>query len=285
MRSSPGSAAALATLLLCATLLGGCSRLADALFLRPEQGSHHSPGALGLEYEDLQFPAADGIPLHGWWLPGAAGKPTVVLLHDGTGNVGSRVDLLRQFHDWLGVSILIFDYRGFGRSTGTSSDQGMAADVAGARRLVHTRGWDRNGLVLYGRGLGAALAASSAAATPPDGVVLEGAFPDMERLQRARHPMLASLLAPWLTGRFDTLGPVTTLTTPALFLHGDRDQRVPIGLGWQVYDACNAPKRFRTITGANHRDTAFTGGETYWGAWRDFLGELLEANGTAAAPP
>ncbi|HSH70686.1 MAG TPA: alpha/beta hydrolase, partial [Deferrisomatales bacterium] len=247
MRSSPGSVAALATLLLCVTLLGGCSRLVDTLFLSPEQGSMQSPGALGLEYEELQFPAADGTALHGWWLPGAAGQPTVVLLHDGTGNIGARVDLLRQFHDWLGVGILIFDYRGFGRSAGTGSDPGMAADVAGARQLAHARGWDRRGLVLYGRGLGAALAANSAASAPADGVVLEAVFPDMERLQRARHPLLASLLAPWLTGRFDTLKAVAALRVPALFLHGDRDQQVPIGLGWQVYDACKAPKRFRTI--------------------------------------
>lgn len=284
MRSLPGFSTILLTLSLCTALLGGCTWLADALFLRPETETRHTPGARGLDYEELWFPAADGTQLHGWWVPGSVGAATVLLLHDGTGNVGYRVDLLRQMHDWLGVNVLLFDYRGFGRSGGQISDQGLAEDVTAVRGLTRSRGWDRHGVVLYGRSLGAALAAASAAADPPQGVVLEAVFPDLERLVRSRHPFVGALVAPWLRGRFDALGSVTTLTVPTLFLHGDRDQKVPIGLGWQVYDACRAPKRFRTIAGANHRDTAFTGGETYWGAWRAFLEDVQGDNGNPVAP-
>jgi len=284
MRSPLGFPRALLTVSLCTALLGGCTWLADALFLRPEGGPQHTPGSRGLAYQELWFPAADGTQLHGWWVPGNVGAATVVLLHDGTGNVSYRVDLLRQLHDWLGVSVLIFDYRGFGRSGGQTSDRGLAEDVTAARGLARSRGWDRHGMVLYGRGLGGALAAASAAADPPQGVVLEAVFPDVERLVRARHPFLGTLVAPWLRGRFDALESVATLTAPTLFLHGDRDREVPIGLGWQVYDACRAPKRFRTIAGANHHDTAFTGGETYWGAWRAFLEGLRGDNGAPAAP-
>ncbi len=255
-------------------LLSACSRVTDGFLFSPDNTLSGTPGSLGLAYEEVTFPAADGTRLHGWWVPGDPGRPAVVFFHGGDGNVSDRVDILKRLHERLGVGVLAFDYRGYGLSEGRPDEAGLLEDARGARALVRARGWGKAGTVLYGRALGAAVAIASAAESAPLGLVVESAFTSARAFVRVRHPVLAPLLASRLDGRFDALAAIPRVTCPALFLHGDRDRVTPIGMGWQLFDACAAPKRFRTISGAGHDDLAFVGGEPYWGAWETFLSGL-----------
>jgi fermentation-respiration switch protein FrsA (DUF1100 family) len=258
----------------CLALTVGCGRLVDAFLYAPERALAGAPGAVGLDYEELAFAAEDGVDLHGWWVPGRRPGPAVVFFHGRAGNVSHRLDILRRLHDRVGLGVMIFDYRGYGKSRGTPSEEGLYADGRAARALVRARGWDRHGAILYGRGLGAAVAIYSALEEPPLGCVLEAAFTSVEELVRLRYPLLAGLAGPWVEGLYPNLSRVRELRTPTLFLHGDRDAVVPIGMGWRLFDACAGPKWFRTLQGAGHDDPAFVGGDAYWEAWEEFVSRL-----------
>ncbi len=265
-----------------ALLLSGCARWTDGIIYRPSRGLSLTPGSVGLTYEDVRFAAADGTEIHGWWIPGTRPGPVILFFHDNAGNLSDRVDLLRRIAERLGLGILALDYRGYGQSSGRPSNEGLKADAHGARSLVRQRGWDTRGVVLYGRGLGAAVALASAVESPPDGLVLEAAFTKIEDMARLHFPVLSWPFIGHLRGRWDNLDAVTRVRCPVLFLHGDRDTRVPIGMGWRLYDLCPEPKWFRTVPGAGHDDPAFVGGDTYWDAWVGFL-ERLAAERTASA--
>jgi len=268
-------------MLACIAFSTGCSRVVSAFVYFPERALSGAPGAVGLAYEEVRFPAADGTELHGWWIPGRRAGPAVIFFHGNAGNISHRLDILRRLYDRVGLDVFAFDYRGYGRSSGSPSEEGLYADAKGARALLHARGWDRSGVLLYGRSLGAAVAIQSAVEAPPEACVLESAFTSLEDLARLHYPVLSHLVTRWVHGAYPNLARVQQLRCPTLFLHGDRDEVVPIGMGWRLFDACSAPKWFRTIRGAGHDDPAFVGGEDYWQAWDDFLDELARRRGEA----
>lgn len=269
------AALALRSLLLaCLPFWVGCASLVDAFLYFPERTLSGSPGAMGLVYEDLRFPTEDGPDLHGWWVPGQTPGPVILFLHGNAGNISHRLDILRRLHDRVGLGVLIFDYRGYGKSSGSPSEEGLYADARAARALLRVRGWDREGVILYGRSLGAAVALHSAVEDPPLGCVLEAPFTSLEDLARLHYPLLSTVVAPWVRGQYPNLATVRRLNSPVLFLHGDRDTVVPIGMGWRLFDAAPGKKWFRTLRGAGHDDPAFVGGEAYWAAWEEFLNRL-----------
>lgn len=259
----------------------GCSRLVDSFVYFPDRTLSGSPGAVGLAYEDVLFSAADGVELNGWWVPGSQSGPCLVFFHGNAGNLSDRLDVLRRLHDRLGLGVFLFDYRGYGRSSGRPSEKGLYADGRGARTLIRERGWDREGVVLYGRSLGAAVAIHSAAEDPPSALVVEAAFTSLADMARTHYPLLAGLVSPWLEGMYDNLAKIRRVTVPTLFLHGDQDEVAPIGMGWRLYDRCAEPKRFRTIPGAGHEDPAFVGGTAYWDAWKQLLDQARRPDRSA----
>lgn len=272
------------TLALALLTMLGCSRLVNSFVYFPDRALSGAPGAVGLAYEDLYFPAADGVELNGWWVPGPRAGPCVVLFHGNAGNLSDRLDILRRLHDRLGLGVFLFDYRGYGKSSGQPSEKGLYADARGARTLIRERGWDREGIVLYGRSLGAAVAIQSAVEDPPSALVLEAAFTSLADMARTHYPLLAGLAAPWLEGTYDSLAKIPRVAVPVLLVHGDQDDVVPIGMGWRLYDRCPEPKTFRTIPGAGHDDPAFVGGAAYWGAWEELLREGAPAGEPARSP-
>ncbi|GAB4266303.1 MAG: alpha/beta hydrolase [Deferrisomatales bacterium] len=265
-----------------ALLLGGCSRLLDAFVYFPDRSLSGAPGAVGLGYEEVRFPAADGVELHGWWVPGEAVGPCIVFFHGNTGNISHRLDILKRLHNRLGLGVFLFDYRGYGKSAGKPSEAGLYADARGARAVVRDRGWGRRGEILFGRSLGAAVAIQSAVEAPPSALVLESAFSSLSDLARIRHPILAQLVSGWLEGRYAPAETIGRVRAPLLFLHGARDRTVPIGVAWRLYDAAGEPKWFRTLPSAGHDDLAFVGGAPYWEAWALLL-ERVDAERPEAA--
>ena len=104
----------------------------------PEPTLVATPGDLGLEFEDVTFSAADGVELHGWFVPGP-GQTTLVWFHGNAGNISHRVNNLFELHRRLGINVLIFDYRGYGRSHGAISEKGAYLDAEAALDYLRSR--------------------------------------------------------------------------------------------------------------------------------------------------
>ena len=158
----------------------------------PEGELEEYPSALGLAFEDVFFVASDRVRLHGWFVPGKR-DVTWLWFHGNGGNVSHRLENLRLLHDELGVSIFIFDYRGYGHSQGRPSEQGTYRDAEAAIRYVLSRqGTSPDRLVFFGRSLGAAIAVEMASRHLVHGLILESPFPSISYMARLMYPVL-----PW----------------------------------------------------------------------------------------
>jgi hypothetical protein len=250
-------------------LLSGCgTALERGLIYHPSTTLEGTPAALGLAYEDVEVTTDDGVRIHGWLLPGPR-PATLLYCHGNAGNISHRLPKLEAFHNRLGLSILIFDYRGYGRSEGRPSEAGTYADARAMNAWLRQR--DPGALVYLGASLGASVATALAAEDPPAALVLEAPFASVQAMANATVPG-----AGWLfRTRYDTLGTVGRAGAPLLVLHGDADEVVPYRQGRAVFDAASEPKVFAPIPGAHHNDAHEVGGETYWGAWTAFLAAHL----------
>lgn len=104
----------------------------------PSRGLHAPPARRGLRYEDVEVRAADGVRLHGWFVPGLAGGPTLLWAHGNAGTIADRLPIIQLLHERLQISLLIFDYRGYGQSEGRPSEEGTYRDADAA--LAYLRG-------------------------------------------------------------------------------------------------------------------------------------------------
>jgi hypothetical protein len=219
-----------------------------------------TPREVGLAYEDVRLETADGVGLHGWYLPARDARATLLFFHGNAGNVSHRLDSLRIFHG-LRLNVLIFDYRGYGRSEGRPTEEGTHRDALAAwRHLVEQRGEPPQRIVLFGHSLGAALAAWLAAREQPGAVILESAFTSV--------PDLAAELYWWLPARalarldYATLEYVREIRSPLLVAHSRDDEIIPYRHGRALYEAAHAPKTFLELRG-DHNAGFLISGDDY----------------------
>lgn len=237
----------------------------------PEAHLEATPAHVGLDFEDVSFAAEDGVGLHGWYVPGRRGE-TLVWFHGNAGNISHRLDNLRHLHELVGVDVLIFDYRGYGKSEGTPSEAGLYSDARGALRYLRGRGdVDAARIVYFGRSLGSAVAIDLAASEPPFGLILETPFTSVREMATRILPGPLTAIVPSI---FDNLAKIPSIAAPKLFIHGDRDELVPYEQGRSLYDAAQPPKGFFTVRGAGHNDTYVVGGERYFRQIEKFLDGL-----------
>lgn len=235
------------------------------------------PSALGLRHEEAVLVAEDGVKLHAWLLPLAGARRTVLLCNGNAGNMSYRLDRAREMQRRLGVSVLLFDYRGYGESEGSPDEAGTYRDARAAyTHAVEGKGVAPQDLVLFGESLGAAIAVQIALERPAGALILESAFTSIPDMARAAYPFLPPV-RPLIRTRYETLAKVPRLNLPLMVLHGERDEIVPFAQGRRVFEAAGGPKRFFAIPGAGHNDTYRAGGDAYWRALGDFL-ETLPAD-------
>jgi hypothetical protein len=256
-----------------ATMLFGFERY---LIYVPERRLEATPQSEGLPYEDVRFPAGDGVMLHGWLIPAPGAAITLLWCHGNAGNISHRVDNAKHLHRLLKINVFLFDYRGYGESAGSLrdlSEEATYSDAEGALAFLAARpDLAKTRLVYFGRSLGAAVAVEMARRRPPAGLILESPFTSISDMARVVLPFLP--IGGLLTTRYDSLGKIGEIRVPLLILHGDRDDVVPFAQGRRLFEAANAPKTFYAIRGARHNDTYIVGGDDYFRAWAEFFGTV-----------
>lgn len=232
-------------------------------------------GQSGLPLEDVWFPSADGTKLFGWYVENAAASAVILWCHGNAGNVINRLDNLRELYR-LGLSVFLFDYRGYGRSQGKPSEEGLYRDALGAYDyLTRTRMIRPERIVIFGRSLGAAVAADVASRKPAAGLILESPFPSIEAVAKYYY---GGLPVHWLLGSdFRLIDRLAELSLPKLIIHGDRDDIIPLELGQQVFEKALPPKSFYVIKGADHNNTYQVGGSSYFQQWIEFVRAALRS--------
>lgn len=207
----------------------------------------------GLVFEDAWFTATDGTKLHGWYVPADEPRAHLIYAHGNAGNLSHRWPNLKRFHDELDVDVLIFDYRGYGRSEGDPSEQGIIADAEAARKwLAEKAGIDESEIVLYGESLGGGVMVDLASRLAPRGLILESTFPSLPDVAAYHYPLIPVRLL--MRTRLDSVSKIGNYHGPYLQGHGDADSIIPYTLGQQLFERANEPKHFVTLEGHDHND-------------------------------
>lgn len=237
----------------------------------PSHPMQATPADIGLEYEPLRLKTADGESLDAWYIPAAGARRTLLYLHGNGGNISHRFDPIGVFHR-LGLNVLIFDYRGYGASTGKPDEAGTYADAEAAwHYLTGERGVQPEDIVLFGESLGGAIAARLASRQRPAGLILYASLTSVEAMARELFPFYpARLLARY---RYDTLGAMPGISCPVLILHSSDDEIIPFHHGKALFEAASGSRRLLALKGG-HNDALLVSRDVYAQGVEEFLASL-----------
>jgi fermentation-respiration switch protein FrsA (DUF1100 family) len=240
-----------------------------------------TPEQYGLAYRDVELRTKDGVRLHAWFVPRERARAALLFCHGNAGNIADRLDSLQLFHE-MGLAVLIFDYRGYGRSAGRPGETGLYRDARAAwDHLVEQEEFPAERIVVFGRSLGGAVAVQLASLVRPAGLIVESSFTSAAEL--------GARLYPWLPVRqlarirFDAAARLHDVHCPQLFVHSLDDEVVPYGLGLRLYRQAHLPKQFLRIRGG-HGDGFLVSGQHYRSGLAAFLASLGLAAEKAAPP-
>ena len=228
-----------------------------------------APSDTNVTFEDVFFLSCDRYWIHGWFIPGSS-KYTLLWFHGNGGNISHRMEEILMMHDSLEINIFIFDYRGYGRSEGKPSEQGVYRDAKAAIKYIQNRPEvDSSRIIYFGRSLGAAIAIHSASTHPPSRMILVAPFTSLSDIASLKFPHLP---LKWLTrNRYNTISKIQKVHTSLLIMHGDLDDVVPLTHSSRIFDTANQPKRLRVLVGAGHNDTHSIDPYNYWNILKDFI--------------
>jgi len=226
--------------------------LLNSLLYFPSRQFFAEPAAFGLEARDVAFETEDGETLHAWWF--RAGEDSLghaLLFHGNAGNIGDRLLHARLLTN-VGLDVFSFDYRGYGRSTGSPSEEGTYHDARAALgALARQEGVDPRRVLYLGESLGGAVALALAREAPPRALILLSTFTSVRDMGRVHYPFIP---APAVPDAYPSLERIRELGCPLLVLHGDRDEIVPVDQGKALFAAAPEPKRLHVFPGAGHND-------------------------------
>lgn len=233
----------------------------------PDRTPGETPKLHRLSYEDVQLATKDSVKIHGWFIPGKE-KLTILLAHGNAGNISHRLDKVMRLRG-TGVSILLFDYRGYGQSDGDPSEKGTYADAEAAYAyLTETQKIPPHQIVFYGESIGCAIALEMATRHPVAGLILESPFTSTVDM--------AKLVFPWLPVRwmvryrYDNLSKISNIRIPLLMLHSPQDEIIPFSMAQTLFDQAPEPKRLVELTGG-HNDGYEVSGQVYTQSVAQFL--------------
>ncbi len=238
----------------------------------PDQKIYATPHEIGLSYDELSLVTADGVRLSAWHIPSEENRATLLYCHGNAGNISHRLEHLKILHD-LGVNTLIFDYRGFGASEGTPTEEGTYLDVEAAwAHLVERMGVPEERIVLLGKSLGGPIAAWLAARKPVGGLILHSTFTSVPELARSLYPIFpVKLLARY---HYNTRESLVNVNAPLLVVHSVQDEIVPFSMGQRLYEQGAGPKVFLALEGG-HNTALWVSRDAYADGLNNFISQYV----------
>jgi len=217
----------------------------------PERDIRLTPRSVGLTYTDVTMQTSDGVTINAWWVPAKNPRATVLFCHGNGGNISYYLETLKVFNR-LELCALIFDYRGYGRSTGKPSEKGTYLDAEAAwNYLTQAQKIAPGQIIVWGRSLGGAIAARTAARHPAGMLILESSFTSIPEVARAHIAWLPA----WVMARYryETVRYLAQVTVPTLVIHSPEDEITPFAHGKKLFENLPGPKAFLEIKGSHNQ--------------------------------
>ncbi len=235
-------------------------------------------GQIAPRIEDCFFTTTDSVKLHGWLCTpqqktgGAVAdvptRMTLLWFHGNAGNLSYRYDMLRALIK-IPVRIFIMDYRGYGRSEGTPSEEGLYRDAQAAWEYLTTeRGFSARQLIIFGKSLGGVPAIDLATKVEAAGLIVQSSFTSAADMARAVLPFIPSAI---IRTRMDSRSKIQSVRCAKLIIHSPADEVVPFALGRKLFEVAAEPKQFYEVKNAGHNETYMVGGNAYLEALRSFI--------------
>lgn len=246
--------------------------LQNSLTYHPARQIVYTPDAVGLKYEDAYFSAEDDIRLHGWFIPAANARGTVLFSHGNAGNISGRLETIRMLHG-LDLNVLIYDYRGYGKSEGRPDEAGTYLDAQAAWNfLTGEKNIPESTIVIMGRSLGGAVSAWLATRVKPTGLILESTFTSAKDLAQELYPWVP---VRWLIKiEYPTKSYLQDISVPKLILHSRDDRLIPFHHGKEIFESVREPKDFFEMSG-DHGGGHIVTGADYVDALDRFLDKVF----------
>ncbi|WP_197528895.1 alpha/beta hydrolase [Aeoliella mucimassa] len=208
-----------------------------------------------IENEDVWFDSADGTKLHGWYVPHPEPKHVILYSHGNNEHVGNQVNQLLRLQSMLDATVLVYDYRGYGKSAGRPTEKGLIADGLAAHQwLLDRTGLAAHDVVLIGRSLGGGVSVAIAAERGAKALVLDATFPRMVDAASYNYPWLP--VKTLMLDRYDSLSRITQYHGPVFQSHRTTDEVVPVHLARQLTEQAPGDlKHFFEIPHGRHNES------------------------------
>jgi pimeloyl-ACP methyl ester carboxylesterase len=234
-----------------------------------------SPEAYGIPEDAVEehwIETPDGESLYAWYCRAENPVASALFCHGNTGNLTISADIIPHLLA-ARMNVLFFDYRGFGKSSGRASYNGVIADAVTAACFHDTLRPRGLPSILYGFSLGGAIAAQLIQRHPFHALILQATFTNLTNIGRVLYPKIP---LQWLFtgGLFDTINVIRNLRLPLLLLHGTHDETIPFGMGRELFAVCKSQKRMYVVDGGLHKDLYSRDPDTLVWAISQFLADL-----------
>jgi uncharacterized protein len=252
------------------------------LFLRPPMDPQRLNWARAqFGPAEVSIPAADGTPLHGWLVAAADPGPAPLLIYFG-GNAEEVSGLLAERPRLPGWAMLLVNYRGYGLSAGTPSQEKLFGDALNLYDWALRRPEvDPTRIVAWGRSLGTGVAVHLAAERPLAGVLLISPYDSMTAVAQGHYPYVP---VSWLLRHpFDSQARAGAIEAPLLALAARADEVVPVARTQALVEAWGGPKQLVVFRNGDHND--LEAGNDYWGRIHAFLATIAPPPTPPGGPP
>ena len=235
-----------------------------------------TPLDIDLDYENVRIDTADGERIHGWFVPSPEARGSLLFFHGNAGNISHRLESILIFNR-LGLDVLIVDYRGYGQSSGKTTEAGIYQDSEAAwDYLVGERGVPADRIIIFGRSLGGAVGAWLASRRQPAALIIESSFSSGADMARRLYPIFPARLLTRL--KFPVLDYISEVKSPVLVVHSRDDEIIPFEMGQAIYDAAGPDRQFLELRG-DHNAGFWISRDVYFAGLGQFVGQVLDGQG------
>ncbi len=239
------------------------------LIFVPSKNISVTPDQVGLAFEDVTIEVEPGTKIHGWYFGVDAAKATVLFCHGNAGNISGRLSTAAMLTS-LGVNVFMFDYRGYGRSEGQPTEANVYSDARVAYDwLLSEKNIAPQGLYLFGRSLGGAVAIYLARTVNPAGLIVESSFTSITDMGKHVYPLFP---IEWMVRyNFDSKSKISEVGCPVLVMHSPDDRLIPSEMGSELFKLSKEPKSWFELHG-DHNELSFISDQSYLDHLTYFMG-------------
>lgn len=227
------------------------------LLYQPSSTIHKTPSDINLDFEEVTLASGKAGEVSAWYVPAKNERGTVLFCHGNGGNISHRLYSIEQFHE-LGLSVLIFDYNGYGHSSGSPSEENTYQNALAAwEYLTKERKKSPGRIVLFGRSLGGAVALWLSEQVKAKALIIESTFTSVPDIGKHHYPYFPIRTLSWYD--YNSLKRIKTIRLPILVIHSKDDTLIPYSHGRALYNAGPEPKQFFELKGDHNNGFVLTG--------------------------